>query len=340
MKGVGHMGNGSDEGYQLFGAKVLLKRLQNMKKEIEGVRKAEDIEYIHRMRVASRRMRSALRLFGKCFHGKDVKNWQKRIKNVTKALGIARDIDVQMEFLQSFIDSLSEKSYKPGIQRLLLRLSQRRQKLQKDVIKAMDKLQSSGIIDDMSKTLSQVRVRARINHTDEHSPYVYQEAYMAISLRLEEMLAYKAYIDQPDNLEELHAMRIAAKRLRYTMEIFEPLYGDYLDKPLETAKEIQTILGDFHDCDVWVNYLPQFLEEEYIRILEHFGHTRSFGRLKTGILYLRQERLEKRDKLYNDFLNFWQDVKDQNIWNDLLERLAQPVSEPEAISSAAYNDLH
>jgi CHAD domain-containing protein len=48
------------ESYRLFGAKALLKRLQDVAKEIDGVRKAGDIECIHDMRVATRRMRSAL----------------------------------------------------------------------------------------------------------------------------------------------------------------------------------------------------------------------------------------------------------------------------------------
>ena len=101
---------------------------------------------------------------------------------------------------------------------------------------------------------------------------------------------------------------------------------------METAKEIQSILGDLHDCDVWVNYLPQFLEEEYIQAMEYFGHTKTYGRLKTGILYLQQERLEQREKLYKDFLNFWQEIKKQNIWEKLLERIAQSVSELENVS--------
>jgi len=50
-----------------FGADVIEKHLMAMTKEIEGVVNSEDIEYIHRMRVASRRLRSALPLFRACF---------------------------------------------------------------------------------------------------------------------------------------------------------------------------------------------------------------------------------------------------------------------------------
>ena len=96
----------SNDSYCLFGAKTLLKRLQDVVKEIDGVRKAEDIECIHDMRVATRRMRSALALFERCLSGKNYKKWNKQMRSVTRALGIARDADVQMDFLQEFMDTI------------------------------------------------------------------------------------------------------------------------------------------------------------------------------------------------------------------------------------------
>jgi CHAD domain-containing protein len=50
--------------YYLFGLEVLQNRLPALTRELEGVRAADDLEYVHRMRVASRRMRNALALFG------------------------------------------------------------------------------------------------------------------------------------------------------------------------------------------------------------------------------------------------------------------------------------
>ena len=321
----------SHESYCFFGAKTLLKRLENVIKEIDGVRKAEDIECIHDMRVATRRMRSALALFEGCFPGKDLKKWNKRMKSVTRALGTARDADVQIDFLQRFVDNLTESRYRPGIQRLMLRLQQGRDKAQGKVTKAMDKLELSGVLDDMGKTLRQVRVHARMRHVDEHSQHVYQQAYLAIAMRLENMLAYEIYVNQPERLEELHAMRIAAKRLRYTMEIFAPLYSDELDKPIKTVKKVQTLLGDTHDCDVWVEYLPQFLEEEKARTLEYYGHTRPLNRLKTGILYLQQERQDHRMELYQEFAELWRQLQVENTWDNLLEHISQPIINPPEI---------
>ena len=53
-----------DPGFTLLGVEVLQKRLGDVQKELDGVRKSEDIEFVHRMRVASRRMRCGLDIFG------------------------------------------------------------------------------------------------------------------------------------------------------------------------------------------------------------------------------------------------------------------------------------
>jgi CHAD domain-containing protein len=326
----------SDESYCLFGAKALLKRLQDVAKEVDGVRKADDIERIHDMRVATRRVRSALPLFQKCLPGKSSKKWSKEMKRVTQALGTARDTDVQMDFLQGFLDNLTDPSCRPGIRRLLLRLQQKRDKAQGKVLEAMDRLELSGVLEQMGGKLRQIRVQARMHHADESSPYVYERAYLAISFRLENMLAYENYVTQPERIEELHAMRIAAKRLRYTMEVFEPLYQGDLKQPIKTVRKVQTLLGDIHDCDVWVDYVPQFLEEEQERTLAYFGHAKPFGRLKPGILYLRQERQEQRGKLYTEFVEFWQELQAQNTWDNLLELISRPLPEP--VSDTGYGE--
>lgn len=310
--------------YQLFGANVLLTRLKNMAKEIEGVCRAEDIECIHRMRVASRRMRSALVLFEKYLPGK-AKGWRKEMRGITRALGEARDADIQIEFLQGFLDNLTESRYRPGIQRLLLRIKQQREGLQKKVIKAMNRLKSGDLLDDISHVLGQIRAHAEIHHVGEHSYFIHNEARAAMSLRLEEMLSYEHFVSQPDRLKELHAMRIAAKRLRYTMEVFEQLYPDDFKQILKLVRDIQTLLGDLHDCDVWVNYLPQFLDEERKRILEYFGHAKPLGRLKTGILYLQQERHEQRDKYYHEFVDLWK--RTRATWDNLMRLITQSIGE-------------
>ena len=83
----------------VFGTAIMLKHLTDLSNEIGGVEVADDIEFIHRMRVASRRLRSTFPYFQKCFRQKKVVVWQEQIRQVTKSLGAARDLDVQIESL-------------------------------------------------------------------------------------------------------------------------------------------------------------------------------------------------------------------------------------------------
>jgi CHAD domain-containing protein len=80
----------------------LLPLLDALSQETEGVKAGKDIEYIHRMRVASRRRRAALPLCAPCFHQKRYHKWIAEIQTITRALSEARDVDVQMEFLRKY----------------------------------------------------------------------------------------------------------------------------------------------------------------------------------------------------------------------------------------------
>ena len=62
------MGKIRSEAVCVYGARVINTHDLAMQAEIEGVLEAQDNEYIHRMRVASRRLRSAMSLFSTCFY--------------------------------------------------------------------------------------------------------------------------------------------------------------------------------------------------------------------------------------------------------------------------------
>ncbi|HJK31339.1 MAG TPA: CHAD domain-containing protein, partial [Methanocorpusculum sp.] len=108
-----------DEGYRLYGATVLAQLAADMAGESAGVKAGTDIEYIHRMRVASRRLRAALPLFAGCFPKKEYKHWENEIKQITRSLGRARDLDVQIAFLREYAEKQACAALPPGTPRFL-----------------------------------------------------------------------------------------------------------------------------------------------------------------------------------------------------------------------------
>jgi CHAD domain-containing protein len=86
-----------------------------------GVLDTSDIERVHDMRVATRRLRAALEVFEACFPRKRHRRALKRVKALADALGERRDADVAIEFLQAFLIEAPTED-RPRIEALIERL--------------------------------------------------------------------------------------------------------------------------------------------------------------------------------------------------------------------------
>ena len=70
-----------------------------------------------------------------------------------------------------------------------------------------------------------------------------------VRVRLDELHSFDPAVRDPRAVEELHDMRIAAKRLRYILEMSEPVFGDEAKRGAKDARRLQDLLGEIHDCD-------------------------------------------------------------------------------------------
>jgi CHAD domain-containing protein len=93
-----------------------------------------------------------------------------------------------------------------------------------------------------------------ITNIDAHAPTGVNARIIA-KTRLDEMYAWNVYVNDPYNVHELHNMRIAAKRLRYTLEIFEETFPQEGAQIIQEITQIQEELGAIHDSDVMVALL-------------------------------------------------------------------------------------
>jgi hypothetical protein len=111
------MARTEDPGFCLMGATSLLHHVTELKAQTKAA-KDMDVEGVHQMRVASRRLRAGLPIFSSCFKLAQYDRWRQGIKGVTKALGEARDIDVQVEYLQSLLTRAPDEQ-RPELQIVL-----------------------------------------------------------------------------------------------------------------------------------------------------------------------------------------------------------------------------
>lgn len=114
-------GLNEDDPYAAVAAKVVAMRASELAENSAGVLDTEDIERVHDMRVATRRLRAALEVFEPCFPGKRFKAALREVKDLADALGERRDRDVAIAALEQFADGLPAPD-QPGVHSLIERL--------------------------------------------------------------------------------------------------------------------------------------------------------------------------------------------------------------------------
>ncbi len=110
-----------------------------------------------------------------------------------------------------------------------------------------------------------------------------------VAVRLDELRGLAGPALAPDAGEAQHDMRIAAKRLRYVLEIFEPCLGVEAEAARLTTKRLQSVLGDLHDCDLMLTKVDQ---------------------IGSAAALLRQ----RRRRLFQDFVDLWQSEAGKGTW--------------------------
>lgn len=95
--------------FAVAAARAVEVRAEEVFEQAEGVLDLDDIERVHDMRVATRRLRAALEVFEACFPRKRHRKALKRVKALADALGGRRDLDVEIEQLQGLGDAIAEE---------------------------------------------------------------------------------------------------------------------------------------------------------------------------------------------------------------------------------------
>jgi CHAD domain-containing protein len=128
----------------------------------------------------------------------------------------------------------------------------------------------------------------------------------AVSKTLEVRLAELDSFDPEGDAEELHHMRIAAKRVRYVLEVAEPVAPGTTAR-VKAAKRIQDLLGEIHDCD---ELLPM-VERHVARLREEDAEAARAGeqlpnrRKYRGLEALRAHTIARRAHLRDEFVSKW-----------------------------------
>jgi CHAD domain-containing protein len=208
-----------------------------------------DPEGVHSMRVASRRLRSAMRDFMPYLRQRGLTSVTKQTKSIAAALGEVRDHDVAIIALEKIENHAPDE-----MSAALKQLVDDRKSLRNE---SRDKLFSVLLADQLHEVrldfMERIETATALPRAT-GSKLTYSKMSAAVILaRLRELEKLSDSLYKPFDIEPLHDIRIAAKRLRYALELFQQCWGGSLQAFAKSAARMQTALGEVHDCDVWID---------------------------------------------------------------------------------------
>jgi hypothetical protein len=99
-----------------------------------------------------------------------------------------------------------------------------------------------------------------VEDVDPDAPVI-DNARRVLAVRIAEFYSFEPIVSHPELSLALHDMRISAKRLRYTLELFRPQFGKAGERQIERVKAIQELLGTLHDHDVRIELIGDELSQ-------------------------------------------------------------------------------
>jgi len=218
-----------------------------------GVRTGEDPEAVHQARVATRRIRSTLRTFSKLLDEEWTDRLRDDLKWLANLLGEVRDTDVLLERFSEHLAALPAADAKAG-PRLLAKLEEQRDQARRRLLGGMASKKYAVLLDDL---VAAAAAPALLPGADGPAAEIMPPLVARPWKRLRKE-ARKAGDDPPD--EQLHQIRIRAKRARYAAEAVEPVIGKPAEKFADAIADLQSVLGDHQDAVVGEAWLRQAAE--------------------------------------------------------------------------------
>lgn len=244
--GTGYENTGETVGEAVH--RIVYPLFQKMLAHERGTYVGEDPEELHDMRVAIRRMRTALRIAAPYLDMKALSDVQSGLQKTARTLGAVRDMDV---FREHAIAHVVASTAPPSDFALLMTIwnveyARRRNDL-------LDYLDSRGYAHFIEKFEAQLEAGLPEQGSGTPIRAIVQPVLAAQLAVVETTLAS---LEHPDaSLQTYHQLRIDVKHLRYTLEFFRPDLGPEAREAIEILREVQDTLGELQDAVVAVEHL-------------------------------------------------------------------------------------
>jgi CHAD domain-containing protein len=266
---------------RLRAAQVLDEQRAKMFAQVAAAVDGRDPEGVHDMRVASRRLRAALKVFTPWLDRDDLDRLAPAVRSLTRGLGRVRELDV-LRLRLAGLAAQGSPQRALAIECVDARLARRRGRARSRMMAAFAKVDLDRLDTRLQRLVAQLErhvepATPRATATPDATPTeggpitaapgpepVHTPSGDPVDLPIAALLSALApvvldeardvarpdlppEIGTPHSAEALHTVRIAAKKLRYTLEIVSPYLGDGGPATVKRLRAVQDKLGDFHD---------------------------------------------------------------------------------------------
>lgn len=340
--------------YCVFGAETILGILQTLEAHLQGARTGQDPEDVHQMRVYSRRISAALSIFSHCFPKKKHKIWVKEIKKSAQALNTARDLDVQALIVENFIKGLEDDSAKKGVMMIIEKNREERVRIQDNVNRSLEEMASRGVMDELKQECMKV-IKERGKSCLNTSPAT---AGLSVMNKVEELMSYEKAVYNKKDILEHHKMRIAAKNLRYSLEILQKLFEEQakcevaginkindaveMSEQIAEVKKLQDVLGEKHDFDVLIKYTSSYANALKSQMLKEKDGEIRYNEAKRGMDVFREYLKKRSIEEYSKLVFLWNEAKEKDIFS-AIKKSSNPIKfqqENRGKKIAVISDIH
>jgi triphosphatase len=282
---------------------ILRRHFAAMMAHEPGVRLGEDPEELHDMRVATRRLRAALKLYSDALP-KRSERYERDLRWVGGALGEVRDLDVHLQRLSEEAASRNGEV----LEEVVSLLRERRVEARRGMLEALDSNRYERLIANFAATLRRGRSPSPTAPILEAAPNLVRDRYKKVRKSANTLSE-----DSPP--EHFHELRKKGKRLRYALEPLQEIYGKPAQKMVKLLKKTQDDLGDHQDLIVasglmeelgvggdrlpqsafWMGSMAEGYGREASEIRAGFLGSKAHRTLKDGKAWKKlRKRLEKR----------------------------------------------
>ena len=228
-------------------ARLLLRLLDTVELNVDGVLRDIDTEFLHDLRVAVRRTRSAIKLLGAVLPADLAEHFKAEFKWLGDVTTPVRDLDVHLLGFDALTEQLVAAS-PDDLEPLRAFLVRRRAREFRRLAAALRGPRFRAITDDWRKALLEIR---DVDGPRRRRPTAAVLARAATGKAFRRVAAQGDAITSDSPPESLHDLRKRAKELRYLLEFFAPLYDQVAyRKVLSDLKQLQDCLGEFQDSEV------------------------------------------------------------------------------------------